>query len=416
MSRTIGNGKPRKKRKIRIFDRSRSKKLGLPPGSVVPLGAPRDFQPYITLVQYQGDEFKEFDRVDSTQLAGLLKPGLVNWVNVEGVHDAKMIQQVAGVFDLHPLTQEDLVNTTLRPQFESYPGYFFFAIKMLYLGSDNHLTHEHVSLVLKGNTVITFQETPGDVFGRIRERIRSQTGKVRQRGADYLIYMLLDSIVDGYYQVVDRLGERIDTLEDELRCGPRDEHLASMFGVRRESLFLRKNIVPVRDMLNKIQVEGTVFQDNTKIFLKDLSDHVVQVSESLHLAMEMTNVLIDTYHSMQNQKLNAIMKTLTMISTIFLPLNLIAGIYGMNFKHMPELDFEYGYPAALSSMVVVLFFMLVFFVRKGWLFENRIRITPWSWLFDTEEENGSEKSVSANRNGNTTGSGNGGGNGKASNF
>lgn len=357
------------KKLVRLFDRGRSKKLGLPPGTVVHTGIQRDFKPYVSLVQYSSEVCEKFDEIPISDLTKTLKPGTTAWVNVEGIHEVSLIQDLGALFDLHPLTQEDIANSYLRPQFESFPGYSFFAIQMLYTNPDGSLVQEHVSVVLKDNIVITFQETPGDVFGRIRERINSSTGKVRARGGDYLVYLLLDSIVDGYYRVVDQLGERIDSIEEALRNGPRDGHLAQIFELRREILFLRKNILPVRELLNKVNVEGGVFQANTKIYLKDLSDHILQVADALALSMDMSGVLIDTYHSMQNQRLNAVMKTLTMISTIFLPLNFIAGIYGMNFKHMPELEWTYGYPAALGAMVLVLAFMIVFFIQKGWLFE-----------------------------------------------
>ena len=375
----------RKRKLVRLFDRGRSKKLGLPPGTPVHAGAHQDFKPWISLVQYNAESCSFHKEVPEPKLKNLLAPNGVRWVNVEGVHDVSLVQSVGQTFDLHPLTLEDVVNTYLRPQFESFPGYFFFALKMLYVTPDNRLTQEHVSIILKDQTVLTFQEAPGDVFGKLRDRINSQTGKVRARGADYLVYMLLDSIVDGYYQVVDHLTERIDTLEESLRGGPIDGHLAQIFELRREILFLRKNISPVRDLLNKVQVEGAVFQENTKIYLKDLSDHIVQVAESISLSMEMSNVLIDTYHSMQNQRLNAIMKTLTMISTIFLPLNFIAGIYGMNFEHMPELKWHYGYAYALVAMFSVVALMLAFFIQKGWLLE---RLKPRLDLLNSNDSDG----------------------------
>ncbi|HVK62269.1 MAG TPA: CorA family divalent cation transporter, partial [Bdellovibrionales bacterium] len=251
-----GSGLGRKRRKVRLFEARREKKIGQPPGTPVHVGAVRDFQPWASFVHYSSTAYGETAIIVPEQIRASLKPDQVNWINVEGVHDVPFIQVVSNQFDLHPLTQEDIVNTSHRPQFESYAGYFFFAMKMLYTSPEGHLVQEHISLVLQGNTVITFQETPGDVFGRIRDRIRSQTGKIRARGADYLLYLLLDSIVDGYYQVVDRLGERIDTIEEELRCGPSDPQLARIFEMRREILLLRKNIIPVRDLLNKVQVEG----------------------------------------------------------------------------------------------------------------------------------------------------------------
>jgi magnesium transporter len=347
-----------------------SQSLGKAPGTAVHIGQVYNFEPYVTLFRYNSAESKEFVGLTPADLPKEILGGdHVNWVNVEGLHDVALIQKVASFFGLHALTVEDILNTGLRPGFETFPDYSFFALKMLYGTPDGGLTEEHVTLILKGNVVLTFQETPGDVWGKIRDRIRAQTSLVCTRGADYLLYMLIDSIVDGYYQVIADLGEKIDDIEEELALGPRNVMLQRTFGLRREILILRKHIMPVRDLFNKVQVNGGVFQDHTKLFLKDLSDHIVQVTESLTLSMEMSNVLIDTYHSMQNQRLNNVMKTLTIISTIFLPLNFIAGVYGMNFVHMPEIRWEHGYPMALCAMAFVAASMILFFVRKGWIGE-----------------------------------------------
>lgn len=394
--RPTKRGKPSKKRfykRLKLFERNRESKVGQPPGTPVHVGSHHEFRPYCTLLRYNAVETKEFHDIPPQDLAKELKPDGVNWINVEGVHDVKFAQEVSQILDLHPLTQEDIVNTTLRPQFDTIAGYSFFALQMLYAADDGHLVSEHISLVIKGNTVLTFQETPGDVFGKIRDRIRTQSGPVCGKGADYLLYLLLDSIVDGYYVVIDRLGERIDDVEESMQRGPHDQLLAQTFGMRREILLLRKNIVPVRDVLNKVQVAGTVFQDNTLIYVKDLTDHIIQVTDSLNLSMDMSNVLIDTYHSMQNQRLNAVMKTLTMISTIFLPLNFIAGIYGMNFEHMPETKWLYGYPLALSAMALVGVLMIGFFVHKGWLWESRLSRLPLFAFFAPDSNRESEVSA-----------------------
>lgn len=366
-----------KRKKAKLFDGSRSQKVGNAPGTPIHVGQNYDFKPYITLLRYNMHETKEFSDISASDLKDELRSDCVNWVNIEGLHDITLVQSLAKMFELHPLTLEDIVNTSLRPQFENYPGYSFFALKMLYTTTGTmggaQLTGEHASLILKGNILVTFQETPGDVWGRIRDRIRTQSGTVCGRGADYLLYLLLDSIVDGYFQVIDALGEKIDDVEESLQRGPRDTLLRETFELRREILILRKNIVPVRDLFNKAQVAGNVFQENTQIYLKDLTDHILQVTESLSLSMEMSNVLIDTYHSMQNQRLNEVMKTLTMMSTIFLPLNLIAGIYGMNFEHMPELNWVHGYPMVVSTMAIVAVLMILFFVHKGWIGGHRAR-------------------------------------------
>jgi magnesium transporter len=361
----------KKTKKAPLFGTSRAKKFGLPPGTPVHIGTHRDFEPIIHILSYDPESLHETKSANITSLPSLLKDDGVNWVNVEGIHDVQFVQSIGSVIELHPLTQEDIVNSALRPQFDSYPNYFFFSLKMLYLSPDKQLVEEHTSLILKGNTIVVFQETPGDVFESIRSRIHARTGRVRSRGADYLLYLMIDAIVDGYYQVVDDLAERLDGLEEDLTSGMRDNILSRIFEIRREILLLRKNIVPVRDLLGKAQVERTVFQENTKVFLSDLTAHITQVSESLALSMDMSNVLLETYHSLQNQRMNGVMKTLTMISTIFLPLNFIAGIYGMNFDYLPELRWYYGYPLTLGAMAMITAAMLTMFVRKGWLWETR---------------------------------------------
>lgn len=369
----------------RIFERINPEKLGTPPGTPIHVGAKPSFVPFITAARFSEYAVTEWIHLDLDQLPAILeeRESSVVWVDVEGVHDVSLVSQVGNLLGLHALTSEDLVNCHLRPQFESYPGYFFFALKMIYLAPEDParptaprtLISEHVSLVLKGRTLCTFQEKPGDTFGRIRDRIRTKTGKVRSRGADHLLYTLLDAVVDGYLQVVDHLAEQIEVLEDEMRSpsskGPRDSHLTRIYQIKREILWLRKTIYPVRDLLSKVQVEESVFQENTKLYLRDLSQHITQVTDSLSLSMEMIAVLVDTWHSLTNQKMNAIMKTLTMISTVFLPLNFIAGVYGMNFRFMPELESKLGYPLVLTAMGAVGLVIIGFFISQGWLWEKR---------------------------------------------
>lgn len=364
------------RKKVELFKKTQKKAL-LPPGTPVHIGDVPDFKPWVTIHTYGPDSFEEGVRVENTALESTLrqlpKETRTNWVDVEGIHDLSIVRTVSAVFDIHPLTQEDLVNTNLRPAFESFPGYSYFSLKMLYMHPETRvLTQEHVSLILHGNTVISFQEVPGDVFKVIRERIAKGVGKVRQRGADYLTYMLLDAIVDGYYQITDHISEKIESLEDELRQGARNNHLERIYDLKREILFLRKNIFPVRDLVNKVQVEGSVFAENSRLYITDLSDHIQQVAETVAIYTELSTVLLDTYHAQMNLRMNQIFKVLTMFSTIFLPLNFIAGIYGMNFEHMPELRRPEAYPIVLAVMLAMGLGMLGWFTWKGWLFENRL--------------------------------------------
>lgn len=380
------NSRSRSRGSWRLVEKINPAKLGTPPGTPIHVGETQDFKPFISATLYSESDLTEWVHISPDHVEALRAntASQVLWIDVEGVHDIALIQRLSSVLNLHSLTSEDVVNCHLRPQFESYPGYFFFAIQMVYLapkddskpaGTPRALVSEHVSLILCEQTLCTFQERPGDIFGRIRERLRKKTGKMRARGADHLLYSLLDAIVDGYLQVVDHLADQIEQLEEDMRRGPKDSHLTRIYELKREILWLRKTIFPVRDLLSKVKVEESVFQDNTKIYLRDLSDHVTQVIDSLSLSMEMVSVLVDTWHSLTNQKMNAIMKTLTMISTIFLPLNFIAGVYGMNFKNMPELEHRFGYFGALLAMLLVAVSIVIFFVARGWLGENRERPT-----------------------------------------
>ncbi|MCM2281316.1 MAG: magnesium/cobalt transporter CorA [Bdellovibrionaceae bacterium] len=368
------------RKKVELFKKTQKKAL-LPPGTPVHIGDIPDFKPYVTIHTYGPDSPYEELKVENNAIEPMLRAmpleTRTNWVDVEGIHDLSVVKTVSSVFDIHPLTQEDLVNTNLRPAFESFPGYYYFSLKMIYTQPDTGvLQQEHVSLILRGNTVLSFQEVPGDVFSVIRDRIAKGIGKVRTRGADYLAYMLLDAIVDGYYQITDHIGEKIEALEDELRLGAREGHLERIYDIKREVLFLRKNIFPVRDMVNKIQVEGSVFAENSRIYITDLYDHIQQVAESIAIYTELSTVLLDTYHAQMNLRMNQIFKVLTMFSTIFLPLNFIAGIYGMNFEYMPELHSRQAYPIVLGTMFLIAFGMLGWFVWKGWLFENRLGRNP----------------------------------------
>jgi len=365
----------RTRKRPELFKKTQKKAL-LPPGTPVHIGDVPDFTPWVSIHTFCPEDMVQHIKLDANQIEPVLsqlpRESRTNWVDVEGLHDIGLIKRVSQIFEIHPLTQEDLVNTNLRPTFEAFPGYYFFTLKMLYIHTETRmLQQEHVSFVLKGNTVVSFQERPGDVFRVIRDRLSKGVGKLRARGADYLTYLLLDAIVDGYYQVADHVGEKIEALEDELKQGVRNDHLERIYDLKREILFLRKNILPVRDMINKIQVEGTVFAENSRIYITDLFDHIQQVAESISIYTELSGVLLETYHAQMNLRMNQIFKVLTMFSTIFLPLNFIAGVYGMNFTHMPELNHRLGYPMVLGLMAIVALLMVTWFIWSGWLFENR---------------------------------------------
>ncbi len=399
------------RRRVQLFKNTQKKSL-LPPGTPIHIGDIPDFKPYVSVHTYCAETLNETLKIEAPKIDAVLRSlspdQKTNWVDVEGIHDVALVKQISQIFDVHPLTQEDLVNTNQRPSFVSFPGYYFFSIKMLYLAGDPRtLQQEHVSIILKGNTVLSFQERPGDVFQVIRDRITKSVGRVRMRGADYLAYMLLDAIVDGYYQIVDHIGDKIEALEEELRLGARNDHIERIHELRREILFLRKNVLPVRDMMSKIQVEGSVFAENSRIYLTDLNDHIQQVADGISIYTELSSVLLETYHSQMNYKMNQIFKVLTMFSTIFLPLNFIAGVYGMNFKHMPELEHANGYPMVLGLMLVVAALMVTWFIWSGWLFDKRRRAVASSLSTTMNGSNGSSGHLSSAQNSSTQSTSNG---------
>jgi magnesium transporter len=351
------------------FIKKRSKKAGLPPGTLVHIGERKTEKIKITIMDYDETQFQVRETETLEECYPFKDRPTIIWINIDGIHEIETLEKLGDCFGLHPLTLEDILNTDQRPKIEDYGEYIFIVLKMLYPDDDTgEILAEQVSLVLGQNFVISFQEREGDIFNSVRERIRSGKGRIRKMGADYLVYSLLDSIVDNYFIILEKLGERIEFLEEKLIINPVPEAINLIHKLKREMIFLRRSVWPLREVIGSIERgESSLIKGSTNIYLRDVYDHTIQVIDTIETFRDILSGMLDIYLSSVSNRLNAVMKVLTIIATIFMPLTFIAGIYGMNFKYMPELEWRLGYPVILLTMVSIGVLMLVSFRKKKWL-------------------------------------------------
>jgi magnesium transporter len=295
----------------------------------------------------------------------------VTWLNVDGVHQIEILEQVGKHFGLHPLVLEDIASTGQRPKMEDFDDYIFVVLRMLRFDEkekENEIKTEQISLLLGPDFVISFQEKEGDVFDSIRERIRNNKGRIRKMGADYLAYALIDAVVDNYFMILEKLGETIEEIEEKLVTNPTSETLHTLHDLKREMVFLRKSVWPLREVINRLErSESPLINKSTYVYLRDVYDHTIQVIDAVETFRDMLSGMLDIYLSSVSNRMNEVMKVLTIIATIFIPLTFIAGIYGMNFRYMPELEQAWSYPAILILMLIITITMLVYFRRKKWI-------------------------------------------------
>lgn len=347
----------------------RSKKAGLPPGTLVHTGQKKVESVQITVIDYDERVFEEKRVATVEECLPFKATPTVTWINIDGLHDVTVIEKIGKAFDLHPLVLEDILSTGQRPKCEDYDEHIFVVLRMLSCADeDRAIDSEQVSLVFGPNFVISFQERVGDVFDVIRDRLRSAKGRIRKMGADYLAYSLLDAIVDSYFGILEKTGERIETLEEELVCDPDERTLQRIHALKREMIELRRTIWPLRELINSLQrSESTLLTDTTRLYLRDVYDHTIQIIDAIESFRDMVSGMLDIYLSSLSNRMNAVMKVLTIIATIFIPLTFVAGIYGMNFEHMPELTWRYGYAVVWIVMLAIAAAMLIYFRRKKWL-------------------------------------------------
>lgn len=346
-----------------------SRSAGLPPGTLIHIGEQKTEHIKITAINYDETHFDERELSAPEDINSYRELPGITWINIDGIHQLDVIEKISRHYGLHPLVQEDILNTNQRPKMEEFSDYIFIVMKMIYLDSERSAVTEQVSLVLGANFVISFQEKRvGDVFDPVRLLIKNEQFRKKKMGADYLAYLLLDAVVDGYFAVLEREGEIIDLLEEKILAEPKPTTLRAIHKLKQEMIMLRRSVWPLREAINWLQrTESKLLKNTTKLYLRDAYDHTVQVIDSIEMYRDTLSGITDIYLSNISNKLNEVMKVLTIISTIFIPLTFIAGIYGMNFRHMPELQWPFGYFVVLALMAIVAILMLFYFRKKKWL-------------------------------------------------
>ncbi len=347
----------------------RSGKAGLPPGSLVGVSGESCTLTTIKVFTYAPDSFTEKDLKNIGEFVPGEPGKEITWLDIDGLDDTSVVTAVGERYGLHSLLLEDVLNTDHRPKVEEYQDQLFVVAKMLSLDEEtNGIVSEQISFVLGKGYVVSFQEKPGDVLDPIRDRIRHKTGRVRKMGADYLLYALLDVIVDNYFLIVEDLGERIEELERKISVRPGNEDLLTIQEIRSLLITVGRYTTPVRELAGRMNTTQTDLIDKgTRRYINDLQDHTVYIAESINTFRDMLTNLENTYHAAQNMRMTQVMKLLTIISTIFIPLTFIAGVYGMNFENMPELHSPYGYHIIMGFMITISIIMLLWFRRKRWL-------------------------------------------------
>jgi len=351
------------------FIRRSSERVGQVPGTPIYVGEERDA--VVTVSEFEYDEATVHRAtIDLDGLSRIARGSTgVSWINADGVHDIELVRQLSEAFHLHPLVTEDIVHTGQRPKAEEYDSQMFVVLRMLrWSGELGRIDDEQVSLVLGDSWVLSFQERAGDVFDPVRERLMSNRGRIRRLGPDYLAYALMDAVVDHYFEILEMLGEQIEELGEDMTENPKKQDLESIRNLKRELLFMRKSVWPLREILSAVQRgEGDLIKETTRPYLRDVYDHTIQIMDTVETFRDLVSGLMDLYLSSISNRMNEVMKVLTIIATIFIPLSFIAGVYGMNFANMPELQCRFGYFVVLGVMIAVGVGMLAYFRRRKWL-------------------------------------------------
>ena len=349
-------------------DPRHSSKAGLPPGTLVHLGRHVAEKATITVINYNEDTYRVKETTSTDECFSLIDPSMVTWINVDAVSDPQTVEAIGKHFGLHPLLLEDVMNTDQRPKMDNYDDYLFLVLKMIMINVDTRAPEaDQVSFVLGRNYLISFLERPSEVFLSAVERLQAERSRIRKNGPDYLLYTLVDVIVDNYFAIIDKGSEILEELEARVIRGVRTETLIDIQRRKRDFMFLRKSISPLRDVLLAIERNDTdLISPSLMVFFRDIADHSIRVIDNIETSREMLSGMLDIYLSSVSNRLNEVMKVLTVISTIFMPLTFIAGVYGMNFHNMPEIGWPYGYYASLVLMALVVITMLIFFKRKKW--------------------------------------------------
>jgi magnesium transporter len=354
---------------INRLSKRRLRPLGQPPGTLIFTGEKKMEEITISIIDYDENQYQEKKVKTVEECFPFKETPTVTWININGLHEPSIIEQIGEYFNIHPLILEDILNITQRPKLDDLGDYIYIILKMLsYDEESKRIDIEQVSFLLGSNFVISFQEKEGDVFNSIRDRIRTGKGRVRKMGADYLAYALIDAVVDNYFIILEQLGEEVELLEEELLTNPVPETSVKIHAMKRELIFLRRSVWPLRELIYVLERgESKIIKKVTLLFLRDVYDHTVHVIDSVEAYRDIVSGMLDTYLSSLSNRMNEVMKVLTLIATIFIPLTFIAGIYGMNFQFMPELAWRWAYPIVWIVMCTIGISMLFLFKKKKWL-------------------------------------------------
>lgn len=346
----------------------RSIKAGLPPGTMVRVGKKRSGESTLSLMDYDEHQLVERASTSIEECLDYVDTPSVTWLDVSSVEQLEVIARIGQHLHLHPLLLEDLVNTTQRPKLEDYGDYLFIILKMLdYDDASQTVTAEQLSLVLGPHYVVSFHEDPGDVFEGVRNRIRSGSGRLRKSGADFLAYALIDAVVDNYFVILEKVGDEIETVEIELVSQASPETLQHIYHLKREIIMLRRSVWPLREAIAFLERgDSLLISESTRIYLRDVYDHTIQVIEGIETMRDLLSGMLDIYLSSISNRTNEIVKVLTVFGAIFIPLTFLTGVWGMNFRHMPELEWSWGYPLFWVLVITIIAGLLAYFKRHNW--------------------------------------------------
>ena len=352
------------KKKFRL-----SRKAGLPPGTIIHIGNKSDAEVMLSAVFYNSESVEHKQLKEIAEFSEYLKKDGITWINITGIHKPEVIEAAGKIFGLNPFVLEDIANTTQRPKFDEFDEFIFFTLKNLKFDSvQNEILYEHINFILGENYVISFQEKDSGIFEQIRERIINGIGKARNKGADYLIFLLIDATVDNYYEVTENIEDNIESIEDNILANNTKNSLVEILKVKRELIVLLKSIFPLREAINKLQRSGNkLIADTSHIYFNSIYDHAVHIIESVESQRDILSGLMEIYMTNISNRMNSVMKVLTVIATIFMPLSFFAAVYGMNFKFFPEIEWKWGYLFFWCLCIMCVCVMLLYFRKKKWL-------------------------------------------------
>ncbi|HUH73230.1 MAG TPA: magnesium/cobalt transporter CorA [Chitinophagales bacterium] len=346
-----------------------STKKGKPPGSLIYMGPRKDVPITIDYIQYNSEKYSEKRLKKFSESTELQSEDYITWIDIKGLHDLALIEKIGKVANIHSLTLEDLLNVNQRPKVDFYDEYIFIVVQILKFDKETSVIEsEQLSIIINEKSVITFLEGNSTIFDTLKSRMEKTVGKVRNGSADYLAYSILDLVIDDYYEVVEKIGERIEEVEEQLIIQAKKLAIRDIYEIKRELIDLKKTVSPIREIITKLEKSDSPFiNEKTRLYLRDLYDHAIQIIDTIEQYRDLTSGLADMYLSSVSNKMNEIIKVLTILSSVFIPLTFIVGVYGMNFKNMPELEWHYGYYISLVFMLIISILMLLYFKWRKWL-------------------------------------------------